>query len=151
MFTVQSYRGEKHLSWPKEGGTAVPIGDIGQVAKDTVSCDTTWCHSTEVLSATISTYNARVTCKAKVELFDAPITRCTKCSMEQLINCLQQFSAQLILSQIAADTITVSAFTKVILDITVGKAITTPNLLQAAPFTANIQAKTLISITRQAK
>ena len=57
-FTVQSYRGDKHLSWPKEGAEAVPIGDLGKVAEDILPCDTTCCHSTEILAATISTYNA---------------------------------------------------------------------------------------------
>ena len=128
----------------------MPIGDLGKVAEDILPCDTTCCRSTEILAANISTYNACVSCKAKVDVVGLPIARCTKCGMEQLVaKCEQQHSARLFLSQVAADPIAVSAFTKVLLDITKGKTINTPNLLQADPFSATIQSKTVISISRQ--
>jgi hypothetical protein len=102
-FTVREYSSKKYLSMPREGASITNIADIGEV-EDSLSdteCEIFELHNAQITGVQqLDSYNACLTCKARVEPESPPLGRCSKCGMMQRLDlCPQQMSAKLLFSK----------------------------------------------------
>ena len=134
-FSVRTYKSEKYISLPREGGTFKEIPDLADVVEDDLPNDTVVLTNAKVAAANLSVYRACLACNSKLEPVDDIICRCTRCDIDQLTeNTKQEKSANLLVCS-GAEYIQLSAFTNILHDIVCGDDITVPGLLTAPPFT----------------
>ena len=83
-FTVRTFKHEKYLSMPKEGGEIMKIEDMGCVAPDDLPDDITTLSKVKIEGARVMAYSSCVACKSKVETTaEESISKCTKCELDQ--------------------------------------------------------------------
>ena len=75
---------EKYLSMPREGSQICRIEAIGDVAPDDLPNTTTTYNSVTITAALISSYKSCIACNSKVVAMQDTLSKCTKCSMEQM-------------------------------------------------------------------